>query len=62
MSLYDDLDADVGKQAPDWSSGFNRLIPQTQLQIKHKIQQKQIAPKKPPMKVLKLGISILPRH
>lgn len=51
MSLYDDLDTDVGKQAPEWNSGFNKLIPQTQLQMKHKIQQQQIAPKKPAMKV-----------
>lgn len=58
MSLYDDLDTDVGKQAPEWNSGFNKLIPQTQLQMKHKIQQQQIAPKKPAMKVNTIVINL----
>jgi hypothetical protein len=43
MSLYEDLDTEVSKQVPDWSSGINKLIPQPQLQLKNKIQP---APKK----------------
>jgi hypothetical protein len=46
MSLYEDLDTEVSKQVPDWSSGINKLIPQPQLQLKNKIQP---TPKKPAM-------------
>lgn len=49
MSLYEDLDTEVSKQVPDWSSGINKLIPQPQLQMKNKIPKIQPVPKKPAM-------------